>query len=424
MSHKSTIVFLGGDMSVIATFFTKERRKRAAFFAAIVLAVVSVPVFFQNCAPTSSNAYFSAGSVASMAPFAYGVSVDTLAYMSCDGETGATGGQIFTFKVGAFNANSGLQITPNFWQTASDLPQSGMIQAIESTAQGQSNWSAGAYPQLAIRSPIVGLQEYLQNNSNGGVDDGSFGFTSTAPIDNGITLQQYLIAGIPSQWYNNFNFNGSAQPFVAYLDYTTASPEDLGVAYDADGIRSAVSINGSDGFLAIDFTNGTLDVPGSPPTAQGALPQGNNSSIYGIGLQLNFTEGYSLDVPYHQIPGPSRVVASVTETTLASEPVSDGATWSCPYQIMIVRPGIDAGNCGSGSAPPAAVNNMLPPAQWQVFMQTTNLGCAVPKPTTTASGLCYGSNTAGTIGYNTTTNCDASTNSCPHYVTVCIRTSN
>ena len=62
----------------------------------------------------------------------------------------------------------------------------------------------------------------------------------------------------------------------------------------------------------------------------------------------------------------------------------------------------------------AAIRNVLRPEDWYV---DTNAKCAVPR----LENYCYGNDAERTIVYTGT--CDPAKGECPHFVSVCIRTS-
>jgi hypothetical protein len=401
--------------------YKKKTKKQLAIFGAIILTGLSVPLLFENCSASPNTlTQTTAASLAVGAPFAYNVAVDTIAYMSCANEAAGnyTAGQLWTFKAAALGQNAGLQISPTFWNYASSLGPAGMAQLVVSSS------SQGANAQLAIRVPSQGMQQYLQGNSPG-LGESNFGL---APIDGQL---QNLFAQTEGTWLNSFTVSGASTPtlFAGFLDFTTAVTTDSSdnAAYVRNLVTSS-SAGGAGGYLAVDFTNSELD---SLPS-EGALPA-NSNALYGLGFQMTFGAGNSLN-QLETITSSSRIVTGITEYTLATG-APDNVLWSCPYKIMIVRPGPDASTyCPVNAAypVPAVITAMLPPEltgpSWQVSVVGNNTSalCAVPTRGTAggaipgAEGLCYGNDPGGAIDYNGTTACDPAT-SCPHYITICTR---
>lgn len=111
----------------------------------IFLAVLAVPAFlFQNCGPAVPEQGASdESSEFSGKPFAFEMSVNRLAYMTCD----ANSNKAFTFKVAAEGSNYGVGLNQEFLQSFNSTHnKEDIIEALQS-----SEANAGARPQLSIR---------------------------------------------------------------------------------------------------------------------------------------------------------------------------------------------------------------------------------------------------------------------------------
>jgi len=376
--------------------------------------VLGVLFFFQNCSSYEEPTTGMTGMASNISklPFAYKASLDTISYMSCsrmksDYERRA----FYTLRAGAYTPSYGLSVNPDFIEATKYYP-------LESKAQAfaDSPHSGSTRLQLALRS-TSNLQSVVVNGSpsNGASLGTMMTSLSKSPIvDHLVTMKDgdvkhYFPSGEANRLMeSSLRFNdGSEENVVSEVRRMIRDREALlALTYtetdnaDEKKARGPTSVTGENGEVT------------SPQT-----------EVYGTGFQLQFKS------PLNWATAEQRVLASVNEVQLSPGYPSTGGTWSCPssMQFVIVRTEDIANvtNCQrtidyytneTQRLALDAIRRVLPVSDFYVDVVNR---CVVAKPHI-ANQSCYGDRTGrGAVDYSSGS---CSGDSCPHYVSVCIKT--
>lgn len=383
-------------------------RKSLALRHLIGGGVLCCLLVFQNCSTPGEEGDGSNSSLSSYTdglPFAYKASLDTVSYMSCSRmKSSYEPRAFFTFRAGAYTNMAGLEVTPEFLAATKYYS----LQAKRS-AFGDSLANSNTRLQLALRS-ASNLQSVVVNGAtqNGKSLGTMLSSLSASPlVDHLVTMKEgekkhYFPSGSQDRLLaSSLRFNDGDETAVA------------------EEIRKVLRDNTA--LLALTFTD--LDVEDD---AKARGPAGVSAdSAYGAGYQLQF------GMPSGWMTSEPRVLSSVNEVTLQGFS-NTGSSWSCPssMQFKIVRPQdlASAGSCQTTvdyytnetqRLALDAIRRVLPVEDFYVDVVNR---CVVPKSHLGSEAQsCYGDRTGrGAINY---TSSSCSGDSCPHFVSVCIKSS-
>lgn len=373
---------------------------------------------YQNCGvgyTTDAQDFFS--KKLGRLSFSYEASADQVAYMSCSEQDGVAYpyGVMFSFRVGAYRAGSGLRLSDDFYEFSEKFDKFEKADLL-----GLSPTHSGAKLSFSFRQQ-GNFQSMFLNGSSGtdGVPEVDYGsvFGSLGTDD----MTASLLGLEQGKWMRHWAAAGINDDAKMEGDMTFFSSEAL-----AQDLRNFLSQSGR---LVLGYQNvGSLSLK-SP---------GGSGSIYGMKLSLKFRQPlpsiYQFGGGAH-IKVPQRVLASVVETGDDSGPGKVGGNWQCPTNMafMIVNPD-DAGalGCSAGVPDPSTdsrvsiVRKSLKVGDWWVDW---NKNCIVPKRY--AEGMCYGIHSgtgdAKLVNYDFNKECDPAVqkpgiNVCPHFASICFRT--
>jgi hypothetical protein len=368
------------------------KTRRALFYSTIAAFLIAVPVLFQNCAaPIDGEGDLPR--VLEEAPFAYDTKIDHLAYMSCTGlPAGYNTNAFFTFKAGAYDANSGIRLNGEFLNSVRNVVNSDKVRTL---VEGQQN--TGVYLSMGVRQ-ASNLRAVFQSGS--------------------AYVNDFLgVISLPGPATELVNARGN---FVSSFSSLSGARVEDQIHLTANETVSA-QVRGeltNGNFLALTYNNGS-----DPSTAIGP----SQTSVHGYGYRMNFAMGFN-NSGANFSSGPVRLMTNVREYNLINGQQTS-AVWECPsnWTFMIVR----QANLGSGAlcenyltepTPTAAqiemyqaLRKVLPATEWGVNLTRR---CLVAKRPETQN-LCYGTSNV-TINY-TGTSCDPAAGTCPHYVSICRR---
>ncbi len=373
-------------------------------------------MFFQNCGdPAMEEDSNSAASYMEELPFAYKASLDTIAYMSCSRmKNNYESRAFFTFRAGAYTPMGGLEVTEEFAEATKYYSLQTKREAFS-----QSLKNSNTRPQLAIRS-TSNLQHIVINGTtkNGTSLGTMLTNLSKEPVVN------HLITMRPGAKKHYFPSGEKDRLLASSLRFNDGDEDNV-----VGKIRTLMKDN--DVLLGLTFTD--QDVP-DDALARG--PSGiSGDSVYGRGYQLQFSN------PAGWATAEQRVISSVNEVNLSQGFPSVGSKWSCPssMQFVVIRnedlpkmkecpadPCSGSGVCltpdfycqGNETQRLAldAIRRVLPVEDFYVDVINR---VVVAKPHI-SNQSCYGDRTGrGDVNYSSGS---CSGDSCPHYVSVCIKT--
>jgi hypothetical protein len=371
---------------------------------------------FQNCSDTTdeSQDLNSTSSYTQSLPFAYKASLDTISYMSCSRmSSNYEPRAFFTFRAGAYTPSGGLQINPDFI----DATKYYSLQA-KADAFGESGANANARLQLAIRSTTNFQSVVVNGAAKNGTSLGTMmtSLSGSPLVENLVTMP----AGVKKHYFPS---SASDRLMASSLRFNDGSEENVVAA-----IRTMMKNHQAMLALTYTATDNADDKTARSPVsfdANGTLGTSVNATndVYGTGYQLNF------GTPANWATGEQRVLSSVSEVDLASNMSATGGTWTCPssMQFVIVRNedianvsncdlAVDYYNTEAQRVALDAIRRVLPVEDFYVDVVNR---CVVAK-SHIATQSCYGDRSGrGAIDYSTGS---CSGDSCPHYVSVCVRT--
>lgn len=407
----------------------KSRRLQTNNFRLAMLVAVcgsAIVLSFQNCSqpiePTDSVQLASKEAI--QADFAYDVSYDQMAYMSCsqlkNGEFDRSA--YFTFRLGAYKYG-GLKIRDSFLSAYEKKKPEFITDILEN-----SEINKATIPQLALRRRLA-YQTSL--SSDGVMLEGSdyFNVFETLGTPDMIQVLMNLQPGESLRYLRNGTVYGARME---------------GSLYFADGMAKAASVRSflkSDMVLASTFTHnaGTNNetIARSPAhLAHSIAEQGfdfdssldvdPNKSVYGLGYNVSFARP-SLGGIFGQYP--DVIMNEITEANL--ENISDRSSlhsWYCPsnMRFRIVRDAdVQAGLVTCNKLPDPSspseditlIRNILKSEDWWVDRENN---CIIAKK---SGPDCYGQ--VQKIIYDQTQECNTSaTGACVDYASLCMRVEN
>ncbi|MAV90929.1 MAG: hypothetical protein CL676_05870 [Bdellovibrionaceae bacterium] len=380
----------------------------------VSLGVLSSLFFFQNCSSYDENSTGVTGfsSHIQQLPFAYKASLDTISYMSCsrmksDYEKRA----YFTFRAGAYTPSYGLSMNKDYLEETKYYSLESKANALSSNPK-----NTNTRLQLALRN-TNNLQSIVVNGSpsNGTSLGTMLSSLSASPIvDHLVTMQ----AGDVKHYFPS---DSDDRLMASSLRFNDGSEENV-----VGEIRKM--LRDRQALLALTFTD--TDNPDDktargPTTVTGDSTSTSSASndVYGTGYQIQFKS------PMNWATAEQRVLSTVNEVNLSSGFPSTGGSWSCPssMQFVVVRNEdlATVSNCevtvdyytnDTQRLALDAIRRVLPVEDFYVDVVHQ---CIVAK-NHIANQSCYGDRTGrGAIDYSSGS---CSGDSCPHYVSVCVKT--
>jgi hypothetical protein len=172
------------------------RQPAKGILSVCLVAIVTV-LIFQNCSDQLGLEDDQA-SLSDTLPFAYDVTLDTIAYMSCAGGTTSANRQaIWSFRAGAFAAGNGLRLTDEYLAVTKNFNVEQRAAAL-----GESTKNANAALQLAVRQ---GLNYQSLLTSGGGSGQLGEDFANLlGPLDGEVISE--TISGVDPAAPQRFNY--------------------------------------------------------------------------------------------------------------------------------------------------------------------------------------------------------------------------
>lgn len=314
-------------------------------------------LFFQNCGVSEDNNFdeilSSEQAEADALPFAFDVTVDHIAYMSCDSNSVNQGGKLFNFKAGAFNDDEGIKIKEGFRSTVAGKSKNYVL-----TRLAASKRNAGAGVVMSIREGGKFQGPVRVSGNGGGGSEDSFGNIIAPLIWNPIANVQLAQENVASFLWDNPNgvnylegfpnLNGKA--FEGEISYNAQGAQQI--------IRDSVE---NDAYLTFTFaTTSTEDFGANAraPSSETGLTAAARNSVWGKGYKMSFAQ-----VNPSRPGSPRRALSSVTGFNLENESSLD-ESWVCPTseRYIIVKKAdalrrYDAAPFNRGTGEDAVANN-------------------------------------------------------------------
>lgn len=370
--------------------------KQFLFQSGLFIGLFIILFAFQNCAQELESNNSDLASLGEGLPFAFDAKMDHVAYMSCTpGAVGYEPNAFFSFKLGAYQSNSGLKFSDAFDAKTSQLSYDFLLEALEASPVNRS-----AQAQLGVRS-ISDYQQYYSTSDGFTVSNLLVPLTDTrivaalAPLSGGARANSFPNLGAQK-------FEGRLNPLLNEI-----SSQQMRTTLQSGGGILALTYNQADKSAGYALA----------PTAN------STSSVYGSAMAISFAAAPTT--------GAAKVLGSASERQLLNGSATQGS-WQCSTNFIyrVIRR-VDLGtssgsfcpNLTNGTEPNLssfnatqldsyyAIRSVLPAQYWDIDVVNK---CAVLR--TGVSGSCYGSEAAG-LGIQYSSTCSGA--NCPNYVSVC-----
>lgn len=261
-------------------------------------------------------------------PFGFDVTVDQMAYMSCNGRFAAGHPNAFTLKAGAYSSGSGVRLKGNLISQLSAYNTDIQGRALEIS---ERNREVGAVLSLRERNY---LQNYYHPDTKKGEvalsrmmfnDDRGLYFSNEHYVKRMLTMGSgnYMnyISGLPGLVDKNF------EGMLRFAENETF----------ADGIRQMLS---NSHYLTVTFPVPISDQAGSSKRHSLVRSPYNTASGDSRALTSVFGKGYVLSFQQHDsrmLTTPPRVMNVANTVNLENQSI-EGETWDCSEKFVIVRP--------------------------------------------------------------------------------------
>jgi hypothetical protein len=388
---------------------------------------------YQNCGTEPQGSLFAKKTYSNLP---YETTIDQIAYMSCAEQNGVPNdiGMFFTFRAGAYGANTGLRLTDDFYyETRRRNNHQRMDILYEDEATSFSRL------QFAIRRKAQLNAMFVNSDSGGGSEEFDYDFifgdlgsdemsASLLTLTTGSYMNYWSPGGITRDAYfqGNLVFNAS-ESLAQQLRTFLATDGVLTLGY-ADPTKPA-TIRTPD-YYNPDDEDSTEDDPVATDEA------------LGTGFRLSFRQPNPSNwgqAGVAHVNMPKRVLASVAEYDLTTPGGGSSAGWTCPQslQFKVVHPDaapvmfMGEATCpsvaddhvdNSDTATLALLRRTLPQPDWDVNIRKK---CVVPRRYTMGScyGIDSGQNVTRTAEQNLTAVCSPSTQNgtlvCSHFLSIC-----
>jgi len=397
----------------------------------LVTIIGCVVLFYQNCGSGSQGSMFGKSSNYGMP---YELKIDQVAYMSCSSQLNIPNedGVFFTFRVGAYGNNSGVRITPDFFEATKRKDNHSRMDIL-----GNDIGTSLRRLQFALRQQSNLFRMFVNGGSGDGIEEIDY---DTVMGDLGTDEMSATLLKAPEGQYVNYWPAGGVTR-DSYFEGTMVFDTSENIA---EQVRSFVS---RDGVLALAYADATdpstIITPYDYIDSDEDMPEDITTNIaFGLGLKFSFKQATPQVWGYNGAPhanNPKRILASVSDYNLVTGPNKSNGSWTCPQtlQLRIIYPD-DADNPDPNGQPetcplvhdPAVpssllkiVRRSLPVSDWWVNL---NRQCVVPKRYT--EGSCYGMDegqnpdVTNTPVYDIRAACSPEINPvCTHFVSICTR---
>lgn len=406
----------------------------------VILAVFAgTLLIFQNCSSNMTDQGIDNTSLSyeERLPFAYKAQPDTIAYMSCGRlKEGYDQSTYFNFRVGAYKTDktSGLGVSSEFLKDTASF-------SLEERARAFANskLSADTMLQLSIRDSMTMSVLCLESQQCPGEAQNVDNFFARNQTLDSLDITRHLTTLQAGTYQNYFSGASSKRLMEASLRFLDT---DVGNRLIRNRLNNASGAENRAVLVA-----GYTDTPNIESRNLRGVDSAAPQKVYGVGYQLKF------GVPPRFSSAENRSLLSVTEIDmLTGNPVA-GADWDCSLRLMVAQPeemlstspltgrtGTLFGRVfavpdykGTDSVLKARmdiVRRVLRTEDWHVDLQNVNFGIPVivpkPKDSPTYRDFCYGDRTGRPlINYfaNGASCTGDPSDSCPHYVTICVRKS-
>ena len=323
-----------------------------------LISLIFLMLLFQNCGQSENNNFDDISSIeqseADALPFAFDLTVDHIAYMSCDSNSVNQSGKLFNFKAGAFNNNEGIKIRESF---RSSLAGKSKRFVLKRLAASKRNKGAGVV--MSVREGGRFQGPILIGGDDGGTGLDAIGNYMAPMIWNPISLVHLTSEKVLNflwdrpdgvNYLEGFS-NLEGKTFEGEIAYNTLGAQQL--------LRNAVS---SDSYLTFTFATENLEnlgVQARAPSSEEGNAVAANGSVWGKGYKMNFAQ-----INPTRPNSPRRALSSVRGYNLENESSLD-EDWVCPpsERYIVVRNTTDAlrrydaANLTRGSGGSAVANN-------------------------------------------------------------------
>ena len=383
----------------------------------------------QNCAEPLDLTQQDFMNFTNKLPFAFNTTIDTIAYMSCSQMGSDYNPQgFFTFRVGAYRANSGIRLSKDYRSATK-----GFAPSERAAALAESKINADAILQLSIRRRS-NLQSMLTSSSS----------TSTLENEDHANILASLDSPAIAQRLVSLKEDQRIQYFPGIPGLGGQLLEGSMYFMDSEATEGSVRAHlRNSSLLTLTYADSskTGDIAALAPDIK------NPRTAYGKGYQVSFRIGpgvpdnpvdSSNSRPWYSL-GSARVMNSIQERDLQGRPPKEAGlrSWSCPesYAFVIVRsadandnnPATSDGTTCTRQADPLpstltetqrsaqqTIRHVLRQEDWWVDIRRY---CVIPKQ---PSDFCYPKDSSATIDYDGG-DCTENDSTCPHYVSVCVR---
>jgi len=305
--------------------------------------LIVVMLFFQNCGVSEEDFSDELAAIeqaeADALPFAYDVTIDQIAYMSCDSDTVNNSGTVFNFKAGAFGENEGIKFRDNFRSAVAGKSNNYVLTRL---AASKRNVGAGVVLSVRERGQMQGPVK-IESDSGGNEED--FGNIISPMIWNPVSGITYTSNA------DEFSVSEYLWNRPDGVNYLTGFPQlegksvDAEISYNVLGAQQVLRDSvANDSYLTLTFATLYEDSAENPgekaraPTSETGDTTAANTSVWGKGYSMSFAQ-----VNPSRANSPSRALASVTGFNLENESSLD-ESWVCPTteRYIIIKDKADA----------------------------------------------------------------------------------
>jgi hypothetical protein len=337
--------------------------KRSGLYKRIILIssfTVIVAFAYQNCSSEIDNTMVSNvpaaktldASSAKEVPFAFDTSINEIAYMSCshidtnfNSDHMSKSNTYFSFKVGAYNSNSGVglrdefrnYLTSNFANSTEVVPDSIIQSAFKISPQNNS--PNILFSNRPMSNPVSVVYKSSNNTDKPAVTiefDLMLSLnTAFSSLTYGDNLKQVsALMNMPrSTRINYFNQLGTNHNLFAGLNYHYSPDYTITTA---EALRSRFSDGQNSNFLTLTYTQDLKDPKNQTDpyiSRRTYKDTDNGTSVWGRGYKPSFRQD-----PRVSGLGYNNVLSSVDEYDLSEGLKPIVATWICDTRYLIISP--------------------------------------------------------------------------------------
>jgi hypothetical protein len=315
---------------------------------------------YQNCSSDMNNTLVSniappktlSSENAKDVPFAFDTSISEIAYMSCahiDSEFNSShmskAGTYFSFKVGAYNSNSGVGLRSEFrnyltsnYADSNDVVPDNIIQSAFKLSSQNSSPNL-LFANRPMSSPASGLYQ-ATNSSTKPANTVEYDImlspnTTYASLTYGENLKQVSeLMNKPSVTrVNYFNQQGTSHNLSAGLNYHYSPDYSI---TEAETLRNRFSDGQNSNFLTLTYTRDLSDPKNQTDpyiSRRTYNDTDNGTSVWGRGYKPSFRQD-----PRVNGIGNNNVLSAIEEYDLSEGLKPVIATWNCNIRYLIISP--------------------------------------------------------------------------------------